>query len=139
MVTIDDQAALCINLDCDYTYEESSAVVTSMTVDGLEVTITGIDIPLETLEVEIGYTDCAVSSASADQIYCTLEYPLFAGTWDPEVTAPNGLLAIDTLITPTTVTLTVDSITPSTGLNPAGGDTIVIVGTNFPSVTAING
>ena len=36
------------------------------------------------------------------------------------------------------MTVTVSSVSPDTDLNPAGGDTMVITGTGFPSVISID-
>ena len=40
---------------------------------------------------------------------------------------------MDPIISPYDVALTISSITPKTSLNPAGGNTLTIVGVNFPA------
>lgn len=137
MVTIDDQVALCASLACGYTYEAPIAEVTGMTVTDQEVAITGTDFSSDIDSVTVGYTGCTVTSNDATSIACTLDYPLIAGTWLPEVKDVKGLFPVDDTLLGHTVALVVTSVTPNSNLNPAGGDTIVIVGSGFPSVTTI--
>lgn len=127
-----------MSLACGYTYEETDAVLTTMVVDGTAVTIMGENLPLELVSFTLGYVDCAVGTNDETQITCTLEYPLIAGSWKPEIKDSKGLIGTcsDTCEA-VTVPLAVTSVQPSSGLNPAGGDTIVIAGEGFPSMTTL--
>jgi len=54
------------------------------------------------------------------------------GEWIPELYSAHGLIPTDPSAAKIKVDCTVTSITPNTELNVLGGDTLTIVGTNFP-------
>jgi len=133
-VKIDDMEALCTTLNCGYVYEAPAGTVDEMTVTGTSVTITGTTMPTDLASITIGNTDCAISGANdATTIACTLASPLYGGSWSPHVKDAKGLVPLVAGFVPHVVTPTVDSISPETGLNPAGGNIITITGTGFPS------
>ena len=133
MATIDSQAALCASLSCGYVFENPTAEVAAMTVAGQDVSITGTGLSTTIASVKIGGTDCAVTSNNASTVSCTLESPLRAGTWKPEVRDAKGLLPNAAGIAGHSVPLVVDSVYPTAELNPAGGNIITITGSGFPS------
>lgn len=110
MVTIDDQAALCTSLACDYTYVEPTTELTSMTVSGLDVVIAGTDLPTVIDAVTLGFTPCSVTASDTTSIACTLESDLMAGTWSPQVTDANGLLPVAGSLTPAEVALVIADV-----------------------------
>ena len=133
MVSVDGMPALCTGLHCDYTYVVGPETITAFTVAGIQVTITGTDLT-EPTSVEMGYINCEVTSFDdvLGQIDCTLERVLPGGKWFPAVYTEQGLVKRDAAVTAHEVTLEITSVSPSTGLNPAGGDIVTITGTNFP-------
>ena len=133
MATIDTQAALCASLSCGYVYEDSTAEITGMTVTDLDVSITGTGLSTTITSVKFGETDCLVTLNDATSISCTLESPMRAGTWKPHVKDSKGLLPRMTGLAGHTVGLVIDSVAPTTNLNPAGGNIITITGSGFPS------
>ena len=56
--------ALCASIECDYNYESTDSLVTGMSVSGLDVTITGDNLPTDYLSIEIANMECSASSAS---------------------------------------------------------------------------
>ena len=59
--------------------------------------------------------------------------PWTVGTWLPEVRDSKGLFPIDSAVQSHVVYPVFTSVTPNTGINPAGGDELVLVGSNFAS------
>ena len=135
IVTIDEFPALCRHLDCDYEYTEQDSLITAFTVTDLDVVITGTALPTEGIEaLELGNVACTIVSNTDTEISCTLASPVPAGDWLPKVTTPMGLVKIDLdNVSLLNVALVVTDISPKTGLNPAGGNRIVITGENFPA------
>ena len=103
-----------------------------MDVNGLEVTITGTSLNPALTSVTIAHTNCAVSSSDDTSISCTMDHPWTVGNWFPEVRDVKGLFPLDPNLQRHSVAIILDSILPNTGLNPAGGDTLVLTGQNFP-------
>ena len=66
-VSVDGMPALCTGLACDYTYIEGQETITSFSVSGIQVTISGTDLT-EPTSVEIGFINCQVLQATASQI-----------------------------------------------------------------------
>ena len=133
LVEIDGHAALCGTLECGFTYEDPVSEVTDMQVNGLDVTLTGTALSTDIVSVTLGYTNCVVTSNDEASIACTLESPLFAGSWEPEVRDVKGLYPTAPSLTAVEVDLLVASVSPTSGYNPAGGDKIMIAGSGFPS------
>ena len=131
-------SAVCATLNCGYSYEESTAEVLTMTVNNLDVSFTGTNMPLDLASVTLGHTNCVIASSDATSISCTLVTPLFAGTWLPEIKDSKGLLPLAVGFAGQTVSLVVSNVTPATDLNPAGGDIITITGSGFPSVISLS-
>ena len=82
----------------------------------------------------MGYIACEniVVAETADSITCDLTDTIPVGNWLPEVHTDDGLVAIEASVAATEVTMTITSVSPETELNPAGGEVLTIVGTNFP-------
>jgi hypothetical protein len=133
-VTVDNMEALCTTLNCGYVYETPAGTVDSMVVNGLTATITGTAMPTDLTSITVGNTVCAFNSPNdATTFTCDLATPLYGGSWSPHVKDAKGEVPLAVGFAPTIVTPTISGITPDTGLNPAGGNTITITGTNFPS------
>ena len=124
--------ALCKNLGCGYSYQDSTAELTAMTVTDGDVAITGSSLPTELVSVYIGLTPCTIISNDETSISCTLDNAVMFGTHYPEVRDANGLLPVSDDLEPYEVTLVVDSTNPSIDINPAG-QSITIYGSGFPA------
>ena len=135
IVNIDEYPALCVNLDCDYTYIEQQSEITAFTVSGDDVTITAKS--LKTLDpdytVKIANIECEITSQTETEIQCVMQSSIPAGAWLPRVLDGMGLVKIDPAVEEYVVQLTISKITPRKGLNPAGGDIVTIKGQNLPS------
>ena len=59
-VTVDGMEAICVGLRCGYAYEEPPGLITGFTVDGLNVTITGENLPLDLIGVRLSQTNCLI-------------------------------------------------------------------------------
>ena len=60
------------------------------------------------------------------------------GNWDVQIVEPKGIVAVASS-TKITIPITVTSVSPNSNLNPLGGDTLTISGTNFdPSNKLLN-
>jgi len=73
LVDVDGLPALCLNLNCDYSYIAASAEITAQTFDAstLQLTVTGTSLPTSGLSVHFGGAYCSDSPAptfTANQI-----------------------------------------------------------------------
>lgn len=129
--TIDGMPVLCVGTECGYSYQSTTALIQGMTVVGLDVQITGIDLPLDLTKVQMANQDCIVSTNDAMQISCSIAVPLSAGSWVPKVWTAAGLVPIDPALGTWDVSLVVDSMTPAI-LKDSGGDIVTFAGSGFP-------
>ena len=93
-VKIDGIPAICTCVACDYTYEAVEGLITDFSVNGLDITILGSNLPLEFASVKLAYTNCEVTSNSASSIGCTLVTPWVSGDWIPAVRDVKGLIPV---------------------------------------------
>ena len=143
LVTVDGLEAVCPLLNCDYSYIENVGLITSQggtqgrrlsSLNGKEISITGTDLPTTEITVEFGGIECDPETIVSDgtTISCTLlNYPA-AGTWNVNLSGPNGRINLDPLVSEISVDLVVDSVTPNTNLNQNGGDVLTLAGQGFP-------
>ena len=110
-------------------------------MSGLDVTITGTDLPLEITSVAIANINCAVDAealpSTETEIVCTLEESMSAGSWLPQVKDEFGLIIIDESVAKLELSIVITDISPQVDLNPAGGDILTITGENFPATENI--
>ena len=131
LMTIDDIEALCANADCDYEYVAPSSDISSFTVSGVDVSITGTSLPTSDLTVEFGGATCSTVTSDGSSASCTLGHLPRGGDHLIELRDANGLVPISA--SAQTIVTTVTSVSPSTAVNQNGGDDITIVGTGFPN------
>lgn len=81
--SVDGMPVLCAGTQCGFTYEAPLALITGMTTVGLDVQITGTDLPLEVTKVQMAFQDCMVTNNDATQISCSLSSSMSAGSWIP--------------------------------------------------------
>lgn len=133
IVTVDDMPAVCAGVACGYTYEDPTSLVTGFTVSGQNVVIDGTALPTSYLSVTLSNVECVPNTdVSETQIDCDLQTDWVAGDWTPVLMTSDGVIPVDGSVTPHSVPLTVDSVTPET-LNPAGGELVTVVGSGFPA------
>ena len=123
---------LCVGTQCGYTYQVPLSLISGFTAIGLDIQITGTDLPLAVSKVMIANQECFVSTNDIGQISCSLAQPMSAGSWLPQVWSAAGLVPLDAALVPLDVPLVVDSVTP-VDLSENGGDLITFVGSGFPS------
>jgi hypothetical protein len=63
---VDDLPALCAGGNCDFSYEQRQPLITSYTLTGTSLSITGSNLPTAGFTVEMGFVPCVVDSASTD-------------------------------------------------------------------------
>ena len=97
----DDVPALCVGLACDFQYDTPDALITSYTITGTELRISGAFLPEDITQIEMAYIGCTVTSNSASLIVCQLDHEIPAGKWLPEVYAAEGMVKLDEAVQPT--------------------------------------
>jgi hypothetical protein len=131
MITVDGLEVLCPDLNCDYVYEAAVPLITEQTLtNNVDLRIVGTDLPTTGITVALGNVECTSTTitATATEITCTLSASPAAGSWDAAVTDAKGLIPVNTGVAKIDVTLAVNTVTPATGLNQLGGDTLVFAG-----------
>ena len=58
LVNVDGMSAACANLNCDYLYVDTPALVTSQAINGNTLTIRGKDLPTSLIDVRLGDVGC---------------------------------------------------------------------------------
>lgn len=86
--------ALCANANCDYEYVVPSSDITSFTVSGTDVSITGTSLPTSDLTVEFGGATCGTVSSDGTTATCTLSHEPRGGDHLIEMRDVNGLVPI---------------------------------------------
>ena len=131
-VKIDGMPALCTGLACDYTVETPTGLITGFSVSGLDVSITGTNLPTEPPSVRLANTDCAITSHDESMIQCTLVTPWVGGEWLPAVRDAKGRIPVSSSVATHKVPVLVNSFNPAV-INVAGGDKMTVYGEGFPS------
>jgi len=132
LVNVEGMPAACANNNCDYLYVDSTALITSQSLSGRTLTITGTNLPTSLIDVRLGDVGCGPTTAdSATSITCTLLKGPAAGTYaQVDVQSADGLVPVDLAsVSPIFVPLSGVSVFPSTSLNQAGGDYLTITAT----------
>lgn len=124
--------ALCVGTQCGFSYEVPAALITGMTVVGLDIQATGTDLPLDITRITFGNQECMVTSNDATQISCGVANPISAGSWSVKVYTASGLVPVDALVANHDVALVVDSVSPTT-LGSDGGEFVTFIGSGFPT------
>lgn len=127
IVSVDSIPAVCAGLSCDFTYETATSSISSLSLSGTTLTITGTSLPTTDLQrVVFSNNDCVVSSSSSTEIVC--EVTTIAGTnWFAEVYDSYGKIPYDSSYTTgLDVSLTITSVSPNTDLNEYGGTLLTI-------------
>ena len=81
----------------------------------------------------MGYINCQNIGFNSGRVTCDLDEELPAGSWYPKLITENGLIRRDPAVSNTVVLYEITNVSPSTGLNPAGGNILTIAGENFPA------
>lgn len=143
LITVDGMEALCLDLNCDFAYIDSSAEITANTIDENnldEVIITGTSLPNDDTDVIwFGPTRCTETSNDGSTITCTLDDTRISGEWIVDILTVHGLTPT-TVTTNITVPISVTSIEPNVDVNYLGGTVMTIVGDSFgydPSVVSV--
>lgn len=131
-VTVDGLEAVCASLDCGYTYVAATSSITSYSLSSTTLTIVGVDLVSTNIRlVSFSNRPCTnvATNAAKTQLTCTVT-PV-SGQWMPIVFDFQGKIP-STTTDKITVPLSLTSISPSTGINPWGGNIFTIIGTNLP-------
>jgi len=134
LIKVNGIDGVCPDFNCDYVYVDTTSIITSQTLSGETLTIVGTNLPTSDVSVALANSVCGTVTATTTQISCTLTTPSAAGAWDVVVTDLSGLIPVQGGTTQISVALTVSSVSPASGLNQLGGDTIVLTGTGFDVV-----
>jgi hypothetical protein len=140
IVSVNDQPAVCHNLTCDYTYTIPTGSIDSFTFSDTSnvLTIVGTNLPTALTDLQaihFAKTKCVLDSTaslSATSITCTLEAATTCGSHAPDLVSKLGRIPNGSGVTAHTVSCTIGSASPLTGLNLLGGDNITVTGAGFP-------
>ena len=133
LIKVNGIEGVCPELNCDYVYVETSALITSQALSANDLTIVGTGLPTDVASVSLASSKCDSTTivASDTQITCTLSTSPAAGSWDVQLKDASGLIPIDSTAGAIDVALSVTSVTPGSGLNQVGGDILTLVGSGF--------
>ena len=133
-VTVNGIEAICVALNCDYTYVEATAEISSQVVSGNVLTILGTDLPTgDDTELSLSGKACTINDKTATTITCTFTEALVAGSWNARVATALGGTPLAAGVSPIDVALVITSISPNTDLNYFGGGVLTISGEGFPA------
>jgi len=136
LVTVNGVEAICPNMNCEYTYSEPKAKITSQKLTGNVVEVEGENLPVSAdVEVSIGGTTCAINEKIATKIKCTMAVKPIAGDWDVIVRDSEGKAKKDAGVAQISVPLTVSAVSPNKDINFNGGTILTLTGTGFPLLT----
>lgn len=134
LINIDGTPAMCLDLNCDFTYTESDALITSQSLDEYffdEVIIYGTNLPDHDDDVMwFGPTRCTEMEYTAEAITCILDDTRITGEWVADILTVYGLLPNE-ISESITIPVDATSISPSTDVNFLGGDVFTITGDSF--------
>lgn len=136
MVSVNGQPAVCASLSCSYSYISPLALIHTFSLVNAMLTITGANLPAQITELSYSNVACSILSSSDTSIVCQIAPTAVSGTWYPSVKDSFGIIPVVGSVSTATLGVTVTSVTPSTGLNPAGQNLLTITGQNFPLSTA---
>lgn len=96
LVNVDGMPAACSKNNCDYLYVDSSASITSQSLSGNTLTISGSNLPTSLIDVRLGDVGCGPTTGTTTSISCTLKNGPAAGTYAKvEVLSADGLVPVD--------------------------------------------
>jgi len=140
-VTVDGLDSVCPEENCGYTYIESIGSLSDVELVGSRMFVRGAFVNEQAhafeantpIKVKLAGAECVLSNEydpSSNVFECDLAGAPQAGEHRVSVTGPYG--DFDNTSTPLfTVDLVIDTVEPSTDLNPFGGNTVVISGSGF--------
>ena len=126
LVDVDGLPALCVNLNCDYTYEAATAEITNQTYDSSTkvIVVTGTSLPTTGVTLSFGGATCADETPStaytATEITCTLKNAPRAGDHKAEIRDSKGLIPFASGVADINIALVITSVTPDVA-NALGG------------------
>ena len=132
------QRSICPNMNCIFTYMDigTTPQITSFSYDsgGGVLTLLGVGFGGEVdaeVDIELGGYGCVVGIWTNTEINCTVGGSIVGGAYIPHAVYPKGKWVINTEDS-LYIEYSILEVTPSTDLNPQGGQILTITGTNFP-------
>lgn len=133
-VHIDGMPALCVDLNCDFTYIASDSMIsTQVLADDDSLTLTGTLLPNDnTDKIRLGPVACSITTHSDAEIVCQLDDTRTSGEWRTYIRTefgliPNEIANADKILIPVVAT----GISPNIDVNYLGGDVMTITGDSF--------
>lgn len=91
LVTVNGIDGVCPEFNCDYAYFEPTGVITGQSLtNGVDLVITGTNLPTENVAVRFANSECNSITASETEISCSLTMMPAAGSWSVRVYDING-------------------------------------------------
>ena len=83
IISVNGIDGVCPEFNCDFLYIEPTGQVTAQSLsNGVDLTITGTNLPTENIRVLLANAECETVTASETEITCTLNHHPAAGSWD---------------------------------------------------------
>ena len=126
-----------MSMNCDVQFIDPTASISDFTYSGNTLTVqlsNADDIDFDHLSVRFGYVDCENldTSNAPSSISCTTSIDIVSGLdMTPQVYSLEGKIPMGSATTYSEA-IYVTSVSPTSDLNPKGGNTIVISGSHFP-------
>ena len=119
MITVNGVEGVCPEFNCDYIYIDTDSEIQGQTLtNGVDLTITGVGLPTEDIQVKFANAECTGDITATDtEITCSLNFLPAAGAWDVKLIDYRGYIPIADTTDKIDVDLVIDSISPNSDLN----------------------
>jgi len=83
LLTIDGMPALCLDMNCDFAYTETTSTLNTQALDDTSLlTLTGVELPDATSDIiQFGPIKCTPVTQANETITCQLEDTRVSGSW----------------------------------------------------------
>ena len=95
MISVNGVVGVCPEFNCDYLYIDTASEIQTQTLtNGVDLTITGVGLPTEDIQVKFANAECSTITASDTEITCSLNFLPAAGSWDVKLIDYRGYIPI---------------------------------------------
>lgn len=96
MISVNGVVGVCPEFNCDYLYIDTASEIQTQTLtNGVDLTITGVGLPTEDIQVKFANAECTGTITVSDtEITCSLNFLPAAGSWDVKLIDYRGYIPI---------------------------------------------
>ena len=96
MISVNGVVGVCPEFNCDYLYIDTDSEIQTQTLtNGVDLTITGVGLPTEDIQVKFANAECTGTITVSDtEITCSLNFLPAAGSWDVKLIDYRGYIPI---------------------------------------------